>query len=221
LDRIELEGLLDKTSVTSIVDAVYRKYKHKAHILDLVAPASGRRLFGPTETISFMPFREDLYEEQPHNFARLFYLAIGDDPTGKALVIASNGLSEVSLGGGTRLSRLRNHGLSGSLIDGRVRDFNELTNYNCAIFCRGQTMKWGGDRLMPFAPKVPVAIAGVFIKPGDYVVADNSGAVVVPAPDIHSVLTETVEIEKADVAFVRTIKTKRAEDVMRQGSDEV
>ena len=47
--------------------------------------------------------------------------------------------------GGTKLSRVENHRLAGILADGRLRDFAELELYHLAIYCRGETTRWGGD----------------------------------------------------------------------------
>ena len=73
-------------------------------------------------TISYVPNRSDLRDEKAHNFARLFYEAIGDDPLGKVLVLASNGYVDVSMGRGTKLSRLQNLHLAGLLTDARIRE---------------------------------------------------------------------------------------------------
>jgi 4-hydroxy-4-methyl-2-oxoglutarate aldolase len=62
------------------------------------------------------------------------------------LVLASNGYTQVSMGGGTKLSRVQEHGLAGVLTDGRLRDFDELARYNFASYCSGQATRWGAAR---------------------------------------------------------------------------
>ena len=194
----ELAALVNKTSAASLTDALGRIFPHRAHLLDLVTPTPGRKLFGPAVTISFVPVRNDLFDEARHNFARLFYEAIRDDPRGKTLVLASNGHSQVALGGGTKLSRLQNHKLAGVLCDGRLRDFQELAAYDFATYCMGETSRWGGDVLMPFAANTPVVVKGVTVIPGDYVYADSAAAVVVPATAIEQALVEAARIESID-----------------------
>ena len=97
------EGL--KTS--DIVDAVGRFHRHRCHILDLVSPTPGRVLFGPAVTISYFPSCSASLDPERYNLANLFYEAVGDDPQGKVIVLASNGYTDVSMGGGTKLSRLQ------------------------------------------------------------------------------------------------------------------
>ena len=122
------------------------------------------------------------------------------------LVLASNGHPEVSLGGGTKLSRIDKHRLAAVLADGRLRDFDELADYDFAAYCRGEATRWGGDVITPFQANVPVVISGVGVVPGDVVSADASGAVVVPPDDIEQVLRTAVEIGEDDRRHIATIR---------------
>jgi regulator of RNase E activity RraA len=75
------------------------------------------------------------------------YEAIGDEPTGKVIVLASNGYTDTSMGGGTPPLRLHQNGCAGLLTDGRLRDFDELARYGFAAYCSGEATRWGGDGL--------------------------------------------------------------------------
>ena len=216
----ELAALVSKTTTASLTDALGRMFPHRAHLLDLVTPTPGRKLFGPAVTISFVPVRNDLFDETRHNFARLFYDAVGDDPRGKTLVLASNGHPQVSLGGGTKLSRLQNHKLAGVLCDGRLRDFQELAAYDFATYCMGETTRWGGDVLMPFAANTPVVVKGVTVVPGDYVYADSAAAAIVPANAIKKALEEATRIESIDAQYIDEIKRENPRDILEGGSQE-
>jgi regulator of RNase E activity RraA len=79
----------------------------------------------------------------------LFYEAIAGDPVAKVVVMHSSGHGETSVGGGTKLSRLQNHGLAGLITDGRLRDFRELAGYEPVFYCRGKTKDAGPDN-QPF-----------------------------------------------------------------------
>jgi regulator of RNase E activity RraA len=56
--------------------------------------------------------------------------AVGGEPSGKVLVLASNGYRNTSMGGGTKLFPLQEHGLAGVFTDGRLRDFEDLAGYD-------------------------------------------------------------------------------------------
>ena len=212
--------LVDRVSAASLTDAMRRRYNHRAHILGLVTPTPGRILFGPVVTISYVPVRQDLMDEAKHNFARLFYEAVGAEPAGKVLVMSSNGQSAISLGGGTKLSRLQNHRLAGLLCDARLRDFQELQRYDFATYCKGETSRWGGDVLMPFAANVPVVLNEVTVFPGDHVYADGAAAGVVPRADLETVLLQATRIEESDTESLEKIRKEDPAEILRRGSAE-
>jgi 4-hydroxy-4-methyl-2-oxoglutarate aldolase len=193
----EIEGI----KCADIVDAMGRLHRHRCHILDLVSPTPGRVLFGPAVTISYYPSCSASLDPDRYNLANLFYEAVGDDPGGKVVVLASNGYTDVSMGGGTKLMRLQEHRCAGVLTDGRLRDFDELARYDFAAYCSGESTRWGGDQVTPFQANVPVVVSGVGVMPGQYVLADSSGAVVIPDQQLDEVLSGAREIAAEDERF--------------------
>jgi 4-hydroxy-4-methyl-2-oxoglutarate aldolase len=141
-----------------LVDATGRLHRHRCHILDLVSPTPGRVLFGPAVTISYFPSCSAGLDPERYNLANLFYEAVGDDPAEKVVVLASNGYTDTSMGGDTKLLRLQEHGCAGVLTDGRLRDFSELARYDFAAYCSGEATHWGGDQVTPFQVNVPVVL---------------------------------------------------------------
>jgi regulator of RNase E activity RraA len=193
-----------KTS--DLVDAMGRLHRHRCHILDLISPTPGRVLFGPAVTISYFPSCSAALDPERYNLANLFYEAVGDEPEGKVVVLASNGYSEVSMGGGTKLSRLHDRGCAGVITDGRLRDFDELAGYNFAAYCSGEATRWGGGEVTPFQTNVPVVLSGVGVMPGDYVFADGSGAVVIPAGQADDVIEGAHSVEAEDARYRKEIE---------------
>ena len=204
----------------ALTDAMGRRHEHVAHILDWVTPTPGRVLFGPAATVQYMPYRADLHDSVHHNFARKFYEALSGDGTGKVLVMSSGGHPGASMGGGIKMSRPQNQALAGVLIDGRLRDFHELAEYDFAAYCRGETVRWGGDTIMPWAADVAVQVGGVTIHPGDYVFADSAAAVIIPAADLEWVLAEAHKIDASDAGWIVKIKAEDPAEVLARGSQE-
>jgi 4-hydroxy-4-methyl-2-oxoglutarate aldolase len=203
--RAAVEGL----KCADLVDAMGRLHRHRCHILDLVSPTPGRVLFGPAVTISYFPSCSEALDPDRYNLANLFYEAVGEDPAGKVVVLASNGFTEVSMGGGTKLVRLQQHGCAGVLTDGRLRDFDELARYDFAAYCSGEATHWGGGEVTPALANVPVVVSRVAVMPGQYVFADASGGVVIPANQIDEVLAEARKIEAEDAGFREQIAAER------------
>lgn len=150
--------------------------------------------------MSYYPSCSVALDPQRYNFANLFYEAVGDQPAGKVLVLASNGYTNTSMAGGTKLFRLQERGLAGVLTDGRLRDFEELAEYDFAAYCTGEATHWGGDMVTPFQVNVPVVVAGVGVLPGQYVYADAAGAVIFQEGEVDEVLKEARKIAAQDEA---------------------
>jgi regulator of RNase E activity RraA len=212
-----LDVLAGRVRTADIVDAMGRRHRHRCHLLDLVSPTPGRRLFGPAVTISYFPTCRVALPPERYTFKRLFYDAIESGADGRVLVLASNGCSDASLGGGTKLSRVHNHRLAGILADGKLRDFAELAHYDLAVYCRGETTRSGGDIVTPYEANRPVVIAGVAVRPGDYVFADASGAAVIPAGDVRAVMRAAKKVALEDA---ETIVAIRAETPNTLGTNE-
>jgi 4-hydroxy-4-methyl-2-oxoglutarate aldolase len=198
--------------------AIGRLHRHRRHILHLVTSTPGRVLFGLAATISYVPSCSTALDPGRYNLANLFYEAVGDEPAGKVIVLASNGYTDTSMGGGTKLLRLHQNGCAGVLTDGRLRDFDELARYDFAAYCSGEATRWGGDQLTPFQANVPVVLQGVGVVPGQYVFADSSGAVLIPGGQIDEVLAEARNVEATDAASRDQIAREqvRVNDQLRQ-----
>ncbi len=214
----QIEGL----GVADVVDAMMMTFQHRAHAIHFDSPDPRRVLFGPAVTISYMPVRQDLMDPEKHSLGPAFYRAIGDeDPTGKVLVMASNGYAHASLGGGTKLSRLRNHKMAGVLCDGRLRDYEELNSYDFAVYCKGETVRAGGNEIQPYLTNVPVCVDGITVVPGDYVFAQGSAAVIIPAGSAEAILKKSRGIMEKMDRVKESLVNEDPQTVLDQGSSEI
>jgi regulator of RNase E activity RraA len=196
-----LTGLAQRVGVADAADALGRLHRHRSHLLDLASPAPDRLLFGPAVTISFFPSCEAALPADSFNFPDLFAQAVSDGGRGRVLVLASNGYPETSMAGGTKLSLLRGSGLAGVLADGRIRDFGELAGTELAVYCRGEAVAWGGATITPFEANRPVVVGGVGVRPGDYVLARGSSAVVIPRDQVLDVLEDADRTVREEAAL--------------------
>jgi regulator of RNase E activity RraA len=207
----DLRALAERVSCSAICDAMMRRHAHRAHVIDLVGPAPERRLLGPAVTMQFLPLRADLVDAARHDFGALLDEAVaGLDPAGSVLVAASWGHPDQPIAGGKKLSRLANLGFAGLVADARLRDFAEVLELGLAAWCRGETVRQGGEAIMPWAVGVPVVVGGVTVVPGDQIYADASGVVVIPAGDLRKILEEAARIEERDAAEVARMRERDA-----------
>ena len=203
----DLRAVAAEVSCSAICDAMMRRHAHRAHVMDLVSPTPERWLLGPALTMQFLPFRADRFVPEHHDFGAMLMEAVGtEDPTGHVLAVSSWGHPDAPIAGGKKLSRLRNLGLAGLVADARLRDFAEVEQLGIGAWCRGETVRQGGEAIMPFAANVPVGLCGVTVFPGDWIYADASGAVVVPADDLGEILEQAARIEEKDAAEVQRLR---------------
>lgn len=162
------------------------------HILGPVAQQFGKAIAGPALTLQFMPKREDLYgdgeysdpEKQLHRHV-LYHVQEGD-----IVVVDARGDMTAGVFGDMMSTYFRGRGGAGMVIDGALRDRPNLSKLDIPMWIRGWTPNFHTQtNLMPFAVNTPIACGGVTVMPGDIMVADDDGAVCVPA----ALATEVIE----------------------------
>lgn len=111
---------------------------------------------------------------------------------GDVLVIDGAGdLSQAVIGGLVRTTALRVR-LGGIVIDGAVRDLDELAEGEIPIFAAGHTHR-GPSKDGPGEINVPVACAGLCVMPGDLILGDSDGVIAIPAGEAEWLLQKSLE----------------------------
>jgi len=173
-----------------------------AFIQGPVCMTPGASIVGPAITLQFMPKREDLYpeaeyvepERQLHRHA-LYHAQAGD-------IVVVDARADLNSGvfGEMMMTYFRGRGGLGVVIDGCIRDSAEIKKLGLGLWLRGVTPNFHTQtNIFPFAVNVPVACGGVTVVPGDIIIADDDGAVVVPiklAPQLAAKASEHVEWEE-------------------------
>lgn len=122
------------------------------------------------------------------------------------LVVAHHGRPTVSGWGGVLSTGARQAGIEGIVVDGAVRDVDEATELGLPVFALVGVPVTARGRVAERAWNVDVELAGIPVRPGDYVLADGSGVVIVAAAEIETVLAKAEAVaakERAMVAKVR------------------
>lgn len=210
---------LDDVTSASLCDAMDELFDQKAHVRDLISPTPGRILFGPASTIRFVPVREDVRDPDLHSYDRLFYEAVQEPREGQVLVIDTSGHFDLAIVGGKKATRLDANNLAGMVADCRFRDFDEIADLDLSCWCRGGSPKAGSSNLMPVGANVPAVIGDTTILPGDWIYADNAGAVAIPDEHLDDVLDAAVEKEKTDAAEAKEIRDEDPEAILARGSE--
>jgi regulator of RNase E activity RraA len=190
-----VEGLAKIGSATASGE-LSRMGIRSPHLQGLTTWTPGVAVAGPALTLQFMPKREDVYkvdeyvdpERQLHRHV-LYHTQPGD-----VVVVDARGDMASGVFGEMMLTYFMGRGGVGAVIDGCIRDFPKAKHLGLGLWLRGVTPNFHTQTgIFPFAVNVPVACGGVLVLPGDVIVADDDGAVVVPATMAAALLEKASE----------------------------
>ena len=135
---------------------------------------------------------------------------------GDVVIMDNGGRADVSsMGGLSALYALR-AGIAGCIVDGGVRDVSVLRELGLPIWSRGMTPIAGKLRVETVEINGPVTCAGVRVCPGDLVMADDSGVVIIPARLIEDVLRKAKEVETTEFRLVEAIRAGAPMSALRE-----
>ena len=135
---------------------------------------------------------------------------------GDVIVVGAGGDTETSIWGGLMGGLCLQKGVRGAIVDGAVRDIDELRDLGFFLFSRSVTAR--GTHTMYSKRKdemdinVPIQCGGVVVNPGDMIIADENGVTVVPNTDLESVLklakeqAEREETTRKAIAAGKTVE---------------
>ncbi|WP_026927051.1 RraA family protein [Granulicoccus phenolivorans] len=107
---------------------------------------------------------------------------------GTVIVVDNGGRTRVSGWGGNLSLAASRAGCAGVIIDGACRDLDESAEFGFPVFAANPVPTTARGRIIEQAWNVPIQIQGVTVRPGDWVVADGSGVVFIPAERVEEVL---------------------------------
>jgi len=116
----------------------------------------------------------------------IIHKAITMAESGDVLVIDGDGYTETAYLGELMCASCQTHDLAGVVIDGAIRDREEIAAMEFPVYARGVHPQ-GPFKQSPGSINVTVSCGGVSVDPGDIVVADDEGVAVVPADDAETV----------------------------------
>ena len=123
---------------------------------------------------------------------------IDDVPAGDVVVLDNGGRLDATVWGDILTIMSHRRGLGGTVIHGVCRDATRSLELGYPIFSRGVYMRTGKDRVQADGTNVPVSLGEVRVEPGDMVVGDADGVLVVPAGREAEVLGIATEITEAE-----------------------
>jgi regulator of RNase E activity RraA len=163
------------------------------HMTGILPQSKGKAICGPALTLQCLPQRPDLFSEgeysdpetQLHRHV-LYHVQEGD-----VVVVDARGDMRSGIFGDMMSTYFKGRGGAGIIIDGVMRDKPNVEKLDLALWLKGWSPNYHVQTdIYPNAVNVTIACGGVTVVPGDIIVADDDGAVVVPASMAAAVLED-------------------------------
>jgi regulator of RNase E activity RraA len=156
------------------------------------------RLVGRAFTLRFVPAREDLATPESWSSPISTRAAIEAMPAGCIAVVDSMGVQDAGIFGDILCARMAKRGIQALVTDGVVRDLHGVLGTGLPVWCSGAAAPPSVAGLTFVDWQRPIGCGGVAVFPGDVVVCDDDGAVLIPAAMLEYVLAEAPEQERLE-----------------------
>lgn len=146
-----------------------------------VAPLDpGMKMAGPAYTMRYIPAREDVDRIPVDNLVDVQRIAIEQMPEGSVFVIDARGDDSAGTMGSILATRLMVRGAAGIVTDGAYRDSPVIADLGMPAYARSMNARTNKSIHSPVDLQLPVGCGGVAVYPGDIIVGDGEGVIVVP-----------------------------------------
>lgn len=156
------------------------------------------RLVGRAFTLRFVPAREDLATPESWSSPISTRAAIEDMPAGCIAVVDAMGVTDAGIFGDILCARMAKRDVAALVTDGVVRDVAGVLGTGLPVWCSGAAAPPSVAGLTFVAWQQPIGCGGVAVFPGDVVVVDDDGAVLIPAALLEDILALAPEQERLE-----------------------
>src|SRR5690606_4722057 len=165
---------------TAGLSAQLRKRGINACVIEGVAAnRPGTKIVGTAKTLRFVPGREDLFASHGGGY-NAQKRAFDQVEAGEVIVIEARGETGSGTLGDILALRAQARGAAGVVTDGGVRDYDAVAEIGLPVFSNGPHPAVLGRRHVPWDVDVTIACGGATVQPGDIIVGDGDGVLVIP-----------------------------------------
>jgi RraA family protein len=190
--NIDVPAMFQDFEVSDISDQLNRLYGLDASIRCL--SGGNHRLIGPACTVKVYP-GDNLMVHKALDIAR----------PGDVVVIDAGSSSHNAVLGDIVSTKAQHRGIAGFVIDGYVRDVGKINELNFPVYARGETLI-GPLHRGPGEINYPICCGGVVVAPGDIIVADVGGVVVIPRGHVGELYTKLSQDKGRMSAYLAAVK---------------
>lgn len=198
LDPHIVETLSAVTTAT-LTTILFKKGYRNVWLRGTAPLASGQpRIVGKAFTLRFIPAREDIASPAAWSSPISTRTAVEAMPEGCVAVAGTMGITDAGIFGDILCARMRQRNVRGLVTDGTVRDRSGILTADLPVWCSGVAAPPAVTQLAFVGWQDPIGCGGVAVFPDDIIVADDDGAVVIPAAVLDDVMAVAAEQERSE-----------------------
>ncbi len=172
--------------------------------------ADGKRIIGPAFTLRFVPTREDLATPESWSKPISTRAAIEAMPEGAVVVIDAMGVQDAGVFGDILCARMVKKGVQALVTDGVMRDMAGVLSTGLPVWCSGKAAPPSVAGLTFVGWQEPIGCGAVAVFPDDVIVADDDGAVVIPAALVEEIAAAGPEQERLEAWIMKEVENGAA-----------
>jgi regulator of RNase E activity RraA len=198
--------VLRSESTGNICDAVEEVTGARGFMYTDMKPIFESKIVGPAVTALLRPVLKTDKRHYPNRALEI----LDEAPAGSVLVYVLEGGLEISGIGDLMATTAKVRGLEGTVIDGAARDIQDIRKIGFPVFSRGVTPATLVGRYVSVAKQVPVMCAGLKVTPGDIIVGDLDGVVVVPKDQASQVVELVLQYREKETKMKPIIRETKS-----------
>ena len=196
----ELKKKLESVATATLSSQLRKRGLNNVSIDGLQATRPDRRVVGLARTLRFVPNREDLFTTHGGGF-NAQKRAIDSVNDGEILVMEARGEKGTGTVGDILAMRAQVRGAAAIITDGGVRDYSAVADLDMPTYYANPHPAVLGRRHVPWDTDITIACGGTTVQPGDIIVADSDGILVIP-PALAEELVDDCILQEQEETFI-------------------
>ena len=196
-DRVLFDKLM-RVGLESAWSLVTAEGYPQNFINELSPLKANTRMVGRARTMRYLPNRKDVRDKLYAAGPQLNYKSAEEAQPGDVLVFDAGGETRAGVSGGVTTIRFLVRGGAGLVIDGAMRDVPELERMPIQTYMRRGHASSVSPLMMSVDYQVPVRIGSVTVIPGDILVGESTGILVIPAAIVEKIVSKALEHDEQE-----------------------
>ncbi|WP_445155105.1 fumarylacetoacetate hydrolase family protein [Arthrobacter sp. Hor0625] len=206
-----LKAKLESVATATLSSQLRKRGLNNVSIDGLQATRPDRRVVGLARTLRYVPNREDLFKTHGGGF-NAQKRAIDSVNEGEILVMEARGEKGTGTVGDILALRAQVRGAAAIITDGGVRDYAAVAGLDMPTYFANPHPAVLGRRHVPWDTDITIACGGATVQPGDIIVADSDGILVIPPAIAEELVDDCIRQEKEETFIFEMVKQGNSVD---------